>query len=688
MKSLLAHFEPVTLFGTSPDEEHTARARALRTILWTLIGVGTLTLIVDPLVPGSGPITRLMPVVGALYLLSTMSFYLIRRRKTLLVSVLLVIGTSIVITWLSFTAGGMRAGAVIWYVVIVAGAGLLLGEVAGLLAAGLVSLLSLALVVIESKGYLPADVVTHTPTVLWLGLLWTVVAIACIQFLGARTVRRAFSRTRQELREREKSEALFRAVVENSHDAVVLLDINRKIKYVSPSFSRIGGYSPRELEATYGPAYTHPDDKAYTEKKFREVLESPGTSASVEYRVRHKLGHWIWVEVRINNLLDDPAVKALVLNLRNITDRKQADEALRKSESYYRALINNTPDIVSGFDRDGRYLFVNNSVSKVSPLPPSDFIGRQIGDVPGFTPEQAALRRRLIERVFETREPYEGEFRFESAQGELTFEWRVYPVLDSEGNVLSAFSINRDITERKKADEALEESMEQLHALSMELEHAREQERKTTAREVHDELGQILTAIRMGVEKVERARGNSHVAQSPETRELFDLVDHGIDAVRRIAARLRPGILDDLGLLAAIEWKVEEFQKQSGIACSLTLPDAEPIVDEDRSTALFRILGELLTNVARHAKATAVAVSLAGTADGLTMSVKDDGVGISKADAQSPHALGFKGIKERLYPFGGVCSIRPVAPRGAEVVIQLPPIDRPQRNHHDPHPHR
>jgi PAS domain S-box-containing protein len=683
MKPFIASLRQAAFSDVFPDHEADERARAVCVIVWTLIAVGTLMLVLAPFVRGSGPFVRLLLPVCLLYLLGAGLLVLNAKRKTRLASILLVLGSAVVVTWLAWTGGGMRASAVFWYVIVVAFAGLLLGEIAGFAAAGFVSLLALGLVIVELTGNLPPDPVTHSPQLLWFGLLWAVIAIASVQFLAARTVKAALSRTRKEYLEREKSEALFRAVVENSYDSLVLLDVNRLIKYISPSFSRIGGYDPQDLAQKYGPQYTHPDDQALTESKFQEALRSPGASLSVEYRIRHKDGHWIWVEARITNLLDDPAVCALVLIIRDITDRKRADEALRKSESYYRALINNTPDIVSGFDREGRYLFVNDSVARVSSIPPREFEGTRIGDVPGFTPEQADQRRRLIQWVFETKEPFEGEFDFRGPNGTLTFEWRVYPVLDVEGNVLSVFSINRDITERKKADLALRDSMEQLHALSSELEHAREQERKTTAREVHDELGQILTAIRMGVERVERGSDRGQVPDSTETHSLLQLVDQGIQAVQRIAARLRPGILDDLGLLAAIEWRVEEFQKQSGLTCTMTLPDTEPAVDDDRSTALFRILGELLTNIARHAKATAVTVSLAETAQEFLLCVKDDGVGTSGHEVRSPHSLGFKGINERLYPFGGTLVVEPAIPRGTAVTVRLPRVDRTGTSRYD-----
>jgi PAS domain S-box-containing protein len=565
---------------------------------------------------------------------------------------------------------------------------LLLGEVSGIIAAGVAALLSLAVTLLEAIGLLPVETVVHSPLIFYLSLFWAVFAVAGVQYMFSREVKSALARVQEELQQRERRETFFRAVVENSSEAVVFLDSDFTVTYATPALPRVGGWTPEEVVGTSAPMYVHPDDLFDFDRRVRESLDVPNAKVRHEGRYRHKQGHWVWVETEVTNLLHDPDVRALVVNLRNINDRILADEALRNREAYIRALIDNTPDIIAGFDREGRYLFVNRSVSKVSNALPEEHIGKRIGDIPGFTPEIAAWRRDIVKKVYATGKPFEGEFQSQIEDGGLTFEWRVLPVQDSDGNILSVFSINRDITERKKTVLALHDSMEQLHDLSSQLEHAREQERKSTAREVHDELGQILTAIRMGIERAGVSKRTRPALDGHEMKMLLNLVDRGIDAVRRIAARLRPGVLDDLGLIAALEWRVEEFQEQSGLACTLSLPDVEPVVDDRRSTTLYRILGELLTNVGRHAHATGVHVTLSEQKEEFFLSVQDNGVGISGIKARNPHALGFKGIKERLYPFGGSLEVQPGPAGGTEVMIHLPKHECLRRNNYDHHPDR
>jgi signal transduction histidine kinase len=168
-------------------------------------------------------------------------------------------------------------------------------------------------------------------------------------------------------------------------------------------------------------------------------------------------------------------------------------------------------------------------------------------------------------------------------------------------------------------------------------------------------------------------------AWGPEKKEhsarldaIITMIDNAIVIVQNVSARLRPGMLDYLGLLAAAEWQTEEFQKRSGISCSLRLPDHDLEIDDERSTVLFRILQETLTNVARHARAKHVTVSLIDSKNEIVMTVHDDGIGISDEQVRNPKSLGLLGIRERLHPFQGSCSVQRGVNGGTEVRVQLP----------------
>ena len=231
--------------------------------------------------------------------------------------------------------------------------------------------------------------------------------------------------------------------------------------------------------------------------------------------------------------------------------------------------------------------------------------------------------------------------------------------------------LEQEVHAREQAEDEQRRSVEQLRALAARMQTAREEERTRVAREIHDELGQALTAIKIDLTAL---LPNVLADAGPKLQRyqtVFRVLDEAIHSVRRIATDLRPGVLDDLGLLAAIEWAVEEFQARTGIQSCVSLPDAEPVLDAESSTALFRILQEALTNVARHARATRVTVRLAQGDRGLSLEVQDNGEGIPEAQRAS-RSLGVLGMRERVILLGGEFSIGSTPKNGTTVTVRIP----------------
>jgi signal transduction histidine kinase len=226
------------------------------------------------------------------------------------------------------------------------------------------------------------------------------------------------------------------------------------------------------------------------------------------------------------------------------------------------------------------------------------------------------------------------------------------------------------------------ESENQLHSLAQRLERIREEERKAISHEVHDELGQVLTAIRMDLMSLKGTGPAQKSEFNVKIKSSLGLTDKAIEIVQDISARLRPEMLDYLGLLPAMEWQAGEFQKHSGIQSSLALPDHEPTIDSERATVLFRILQETLTNVARHANAKKVEIRFTESADEVTLSIIDDGIGISQEQVRDPKSLGLLGMRERLFPFNGICTIHMGSQGGTEVLVRIPKKGGP--DHHSP----
>jgi signal transduction histidine kinase len=215
-----------------------------------------------------------------------------------------------------------------------------------------------------------------------------------------------------------------------------------------------------------------------------------------------------------------------------------------------------------------------------------------------------------------------------------------------------------------------EQSLDQLRALAARLHSAREEERSRVAREIHDELGQALTAIKIEFSSVLRDLPEE-LAES-RGQSILRLLDQTIESVRRIGTELRPGILDDMGLAAALEWAAEDFQTRTGTKCQISLPDEDIALDPERATALFRIFQETLTNVARHADATRVDVRLAKESGNLILEVRDNGKGISDEQLSAGRSLGILGMRERVLLLGGTLTISGTPGKGTTVRVLIP----------------
>ena len=233
--------------------------------------------------------------------------------------------------------------------------------------------------------------------------------------------------------------------------------------------------------------------------------------------------------------------------------------------------------------------------------------------------------------------------------------------------------LSAELAERSLTEQRLRASEENLRALAGHLQSVREEERIHIAREIHDELGQALTGLKFDINALAKAASNAEdPAIADKTSGLCQQIDRIINSVRRIASGLRPEVLDEIGLAAAIEWQAREFQRRTGIRCLVEIAPGFRDPDKERSTALFRIFQELLTNVARHANATRVSVHLADTDDSLVLKVEDNGRGIQEQEIESPRSLGFLGLRERVLAFGGSIDVKGQEGRGTTVSVDIP----------------
>jgi signal transduction histidine kinase len=271
-----------------------------------------------------------------------------------------------------------------------------------------------------------------------------------------------------------------------------------------------------------------------------------------------------------------------------------------------------------------------------------------------------------------------------SARTDLTWElagtlvgWQVsaVPEYDGAGDVSGVLTIWVDISERLESERRLRESYLLLQEATSRRETAREEERKRIAREMHDELGQQLTALRLGVSALRIQFGSGSPELSNRLGDLLHLCDQTMRVVRHVITALRPAALD-AGIIPAFEWLAAEFFRDSRIACRLEIPDDSLVLDEDRAVAMFRIVQEALTNIARHAAATQVVISLAQAECGWVLEIRDNGCGFDFALLRRK-SFGLLGMKERTLMLGGELSVLSAPGKGTSVIARIPSNNSP-----------
>ena len=322
------------------------------------------------------------------------------------------------------------------------------------------------------------------------------------------------------------------------------------------------------------------------------------------------------------------------------------------------------------------FVFEHQRMTKVNAAIVTQFNARSADELLGMTPAQffahdlagaKARWREFFDRGHLHRET--DERRLDGSPMRIEGDYMV--IHDGQGRIAGHFGIQRDVTDRHLAGEELRQSRQQLRALAARLQQVREEERTGIAREIHDELGQALTGLRLDIAWMRRLLPPDHEVLA-QCGSIIQRIDGTLDAVRRIATALRPSVLDQLGLAAALEWQGQEFATRTGLKVVMELSPDDACIPDELGSPVFRILQESLTNVARHAQATEVAIRLVQADDLLTLEVSDDGIGIPPGRLQGTASLGLVGMRERALACGGTFSITPRPGGGTTVLLTVP----------------
>ena len=400
-------------------------------------------------------------------------------------------------------------------------------------------------------------------------------------------------------------------------------------------------------------------------EKIREVLAKRESVLNLEVRFATKDGQ----EAIANTsavLIDIDNEPCYLWAANDITERKHAEEALKASERRFSIAFNSNPMLSTiSMLEGGRFLAVNDSFIEMTGYSREEAVGHTALELNLWpNPEDRKRVMQKLQKETSVRD-FEAQIRLKNGEERLLLLSIEKIELDGQPCLLH---VANDVTLRKRAEEAL-------RALSARVHSAREEEGTRIAREIHDELGGALTGLKWDLEKIDRTlNGSGNGASEVRKRisTMTTLIETTINTVRRISSELRPGVLDDLGLVAAIEWQVQQFQARTGVRSHLDNKAGEIELTREKATTVFRILQEILTNVLRHAHASNIYVTLSETKECFELEVRDDGLGITESQRINSRSLGLLGMKERALLVGGEVNITGEEGVGTTVVVRVP----------------
>ena len=349
----------------------------------------------------------------------------------------------------------------------------------------------------------------------------------------------------------------------------------------------------------------------------------------------------------------------------------RAEKRLQSSEQAFRTLAENSPDMIVRFDRDCRQVLINPAYYRETGIDSGSAQNKSLDEVWHKANISAEEYKATLRQVMKTGISSNVLLEWEKPNGQLvSHAIRVVPEYDLAGQIIGALAIGRNVTDLKEAERQLKQSHAQLHELSVHREVVQEEERKNIARELHDELGQILTALHMSISVLRLKFGKDNAALMEHIQWLAKMADTMMQAVKRMVSNLRPPALD-MGITSALEWLVDEFSQHSRIDCRLKVEEKEIALNETRAIAIFRIVQESLTNVARHAQASMVEITLRRQETHYFLEVRDNGQGFDP-DIRKPKSFGLAGMRERVLRLGGALAVTSKPGHGTVLNVHFP----------------
>lgn len=467
------------------------------------------------------------------------------------------------------------------------------------------------------------------------------------------------------------SEQYSRMLFETSSIGLALTKLDGKFVDVNPAYAKIIG---RTIEETLKLDYWDITPQCYMsqEQQQLEDLSKTGHYGPYEKEYIYKDGHHVPVRLQ-GSIIERNGEKYIWSSVEDITERKRSEEELRESEEKFRTLTETTSAAIFIF-KGKLFRYLNSFAEQITGYKKEELLNKKFWEIvhPDY---RELIKERGLSRLKGEIVPPHYEFKILTKTGEERWLDFTVGLINFEG-APSGIGTAIDITEHKRTEALLIASTEQMRSLAAHLQTIREEERASIAREMHDELGQILTSLKMNITFTRKELEESKLNEKKEKLldELFFMnqtVDRAVTQVRKLITQLRPELIDKLGLIAALEWYSEEYQKTTKIKCEFKTDQEELSLNHDTDLAIFRIVQEALTNTAKHSESKSVKIYLNKTEDKLSLEIVDDGKGILKEELEGKKSFGLMGMRERAFLIGGRLEICRACEKGTIVRLVI-----------------
>ncbi|MBJ7220894.1 MULTISPECIES: PAS domain-containing sensor histidine kinase [unclassified Brenneria] len=454
-------------------------------------------------------------------------------------------------------------------------------------------------------------------------------------------------------------------------DAIYIVNAEERFCYANEAACQTLGYSITEFMRL---SVVDIDPRWPSQNRIPTWWQEYNSDRGITFETQHmtRYGMIIPVEVNLTHFKHKGCSYSMCV-VRDIRERKHIEQLAYAREQEFRALVENTPDLIIRFDPQLNCLYANPATLTHLNFTIEQLRGRMMTELmPGAG--CAARMEQLVKQVVDTRSSAEGELMEERGKGvqrhQAIQHIRCVPEFDQHGALVSILTVGRDITAIRYAEKKLADSHMQLRLLARQREISREEERKHIAQEIHDELGQHLTTIRMSLSLLRMCFAKNNPDMLEPLQKLMLLSDQTIQVVRNVATQLRPNVLN-MGLTPSLEWLCDEFNRNHRTVCLFKCSGPRVVLNDESATAAFRVAQESLTNVARYADATQVVITLKNQPNRVVLRIQDNGKGFD-VRINNPNAFGLISMKERGRMLGGDVSIKSTQGKGTVVQLSFP----------------